>query len=164
MINITLKESVWYDSKKTIQSLICKLRTLCMHLHEYRAIIRLIFYSSQCESILKQQYILSFTSVTFGSFPIISNNSSAVPIKYILVQHFSFVCERKFRVYLRNYALRFLAKVTIEMFCERKAVIILQKSRFYSQILNWFPKITRFCKRFAFIRERYALICERFAL
>lgn len=73
--------------------------------------------------------------MTLGSFPIISNNSSAVPIKYILVQHFSFVREGKFRVYLRNYALRFLPKVTIEMFCESKAVI-LQKLRFYSQILN----------------------------
>lgn len=45
MINKNFKETVWYDSKKTIQSLIRKLRTLYRHLHVYRAIIRLLYSS-----------------------------------------------------------------------------------------------------------------------
>lgn len=155
MINKNFKETVWYDSKKTIQSLICKLRTLYRHLHVYRAIIRLL-YSSVYNNVNKYSNNSIFCLLQVWHLVL----SQLSPI--ILLQFRSNIIYFNISPLLAKVSLLF-AKVrgfwqklrlnsSVLFICESNAVL-LQKLRFYSQISNWFPKVA-FLQKFCFYSRK----------
>lgn len=167
MINKNFKETVWYDSKKTIQSLIRKLRTLVLyrHLHVYRAIIRLL-YSSVYNNVNKYSNNSIFCLLQVWHLVL----SQLSPI--ILLQSRSNIIYFNISPLLAKVSLLF-AKVRgfwQKLRLNSSILFICESNAFYYKSYAFIRKFRidylklRFCKSFAFIRERYTLICKSFAL